>query len=229
MVEGYIYYSSATLFVLGITALVMAVLFRQRSKGLSSLPKDLSPSVFSRTFVVFDPYPAQKKVWHRFLSLLPFVCLIASLFAVMAVWSMLTNGLLLSVFVVIIGLNIIVIQEAPDVYTTAQIFIKAVQNKSNLAKGDLKVLNIIQELAPKIRNYYVGLTVFFIGTSIALPYAWETLPGFATWLSNALAQVSGVNGMLVVQALAILLLLSVAAFQFVAFRLKNKIFRYEIK
>jgi len=229
LVEGYIYYSSATLFVLGIVALVMAVLFRQRSKGLSSLPKDLSPTVFSRTFVVFDPYPAQKKVWHRFLSLLPFVCLIASLFAVMAVWSMLTNGLLLSVFVVVIGLNIIVIQEAPDVYTTAKIFIKAVQNKSNLAKGDLRVLNIIRKLAPKIRNYYVGLTVFFIGTSVALPYAWETLPGLATWLSNASAQVSGVNGMLVVQAIAVLLLLSIAAFQFVAFRLKNKIFRYETK
>jgi hypothetical protein len=229
LVEGYIYYSSATLFVLGIVALVMAVLFRQRSKGLSSLPKDLSPTVFSRTFVVFDPYPAQKKVWHRFLSLLPFVCLIASLFAVMAVWSMLTNGLLLSVFVVIIGLNIIVIQEAPDVYTTAKIFIKAVQNKSNLAKGDLRVLNIIQKLAPKIRNYYVALTVFFIGTSVALPYAWEALPGLATMLSNATAQVSGVNGMLVVQAIAVLLLLSIAAFQFVAFRLKHKIFRYETK
>jgi len=229
MVEGYIVYSSATLFVLGIVALVMAVLFRQRSKGLSSLPEDLSPTVFSRTFVVFDPYPAQKKVWHRFLSLLPFVCLIVSLFAVMAVWSMLTNGLLLSAFVVIIGLNIIVVREAPDVYTTAKIFIEAVQNKSNLAKGDLKVLKIIQKLAPKIRNYYVGLTVFFFGISIALPYAWEILPGFGTWLSNASAPVSGVNGMLVAQAIAILLLLSIAAFQFAAFRLKNKIFRYETK
>jgi hypothetical protein len=229
LVEGYIYYSSVTLFVLGITALVMAVLFRQRARGLSSLPKDLAPTVFSRTFVVFDPFPAQKKAWHRFLSLLPFVCLIVSLFAVMAVWSMLTNGLLLSAFVIVIGLNTIVIQEAPDVYTTSKVFIKAVQNKSNLAKGDLKVLKIIQKLTPKIRNYYVGLTVFFICTSVALPYAWEALPGFSTWLGNSLAQVSGINGMLVVQALAILLLLSIGALQFVAFRLKNKIFRYETK
>ena len=229
MVESYIYYSSVTLFVLGIAALFMAMLFRRRSKGLSTLPKDLSPTIFNRTFVVFDPYPTQKKVWHRFLSLLPFVCLIASLFALMAVWSMLTNGLLLSVFVMIIGLNIIVIREAPEVYTTAKIFIKAVKNRSNLAKGDLKVLSVIQKLAPKIRNYYIGLTIFFIGTSITLPYASEALPGFATWLGNASEQVSGVNGMLAAQSLTILLLLSIAAFQFVAFRLKNKIFRYEIK
>jgi hypothetical protein len=207
----------------------MAVLFRQRSKGLSSLPKDLSPTVFSKTFAVFDPYPAQKKVWHRFLSLLPFICLIASLFAVMAVWSMLTNGLLLSVFVIIIGLNIIVIQEAPDVYATSKIFIKAVQDKSNLAKGDLKVLNIIRRLAPKIRNYYVALTVFFIGTSVVLPYAWEALPGFAAGFGNSVAQVSGINGMVVVQALAILLLLSIGVLQFVAFRLKSKIFGHDIK
>ena len=229
MVEGYIYYSSVTLFVLGIIALVMAVLFRQRSKGLSSLPRDLSPTIFSRTFVVFDPYPAQKKVWHRFLSLLPFVCLIASLLAVMAVWSMLTNGLMLSVFVIIVGLNIIVIQEAPDVYATAKIFIKAVQDKSNLAKGDLKVLNIIQKLALKIRNYYVALTVFFIGTSVVLPYVWEALPDLAAGLGNSVNQVSGVDGMVFVQALMILLLVSIAALQFVAFRLKNKIFRHDLK
>ena len=207
----------------------MAVLFRQRSKGLSSLPRDISPTVFGSTFVVFDPYPAQKKVWHRFLSLLPFVCLIVSLFAVIAVWSMLTNGLLLSVFVMIIGLNIIVIEEAPEVYTTARVFINAVQNKSDLAKGDLRVLNIIQRLAPKIRNYYVGLTVFFIGTSIVLPYVWEAMPGFATLLGNSVAQASGVNGMLVVQVLTLFLLLNIAVLQFVAFRLKNRVFGYEIK
>ena len=229
MVEGYIYYSSVTLFVLGIVALVMAALFRQKSKGLSSLPKDLSPTIFNRTFVVFDPYPVQKKVWHRFLSLLPFVCLIASLFAVIAVWSMLTNGLLLSVFVIIIGINIIIIREAPEVYMTAKIFTKAVQNRSNLAKGDLKVLKLIQKLAPKIRNYYVGLTIFFIGTSIALPYAYEALPGFATVLGSASAQASGINGMLAVQSFAIVLLLGIATLQFIAFRLKSKIFKYDIK
>ncbi len=229
MVEDYLYYSSITLFILGIMALVMAVLFRRRSRGLSTIPADLSPTVYDRTFVVFDPYPAQKKVWHRFLSLLPFVCLTVSLFAVMAVWTMLTNGLLLNVFVIIIGLNIIVIREAPEIYTTAKIFTKAIQNRSNLAKGDLRVLDLIMKMAPKLRNYYTGLTIFFIGTSIALPYASEAMPGFAAWLGNATAQVSGINGMQAAQSLTILLLLSIAAFQFVAFRLKNKIFRYEIK
>lgn len=214
MVEDCIYYSSVALFVLGIISLIMAALFRQRSRGLNRLPKDLSPTVFSQTFVVFDPFPAQKKVWHRFLSLLPFVCFGISLAALMVLWTMLTKGLLLSVFAIAIGLNVIVIEEAPEVYTTARIFIKAVQTKSNLAKGDLKVLSIIQRMALKIRNYYIALTVFFVGSSLALAYAWEALPARA---------------MFVIQVVAVLLLLNIAVIQFFAFKLKNRIFRYAMK
>jgi len=227
LVEGYIYYSSISLSVLGIMALVMAVLFRQRSKGLESLPRDLEATVSSKTFVVFDPYPAPKKVWHRFLALLPFACLIIATLLVIAAWTLLTNGLLLSAFIVIIGVNVVVLEDAPEVYATAKIFIRAVQNNSNLAKGDLRVLRIIQRMVPKLRNYYIGLTIFFIGAAIVLPYAWETLPGFAAWLGNSTQQISGVNGTQLVQTAVILLLLGIAALQFVVFKVKNKVFKYE--
>lgn len=228
MTEAYVFYSSVTLFAMGITALIMSILFRQRSKTLNSLPKDLSATVFSQTFVIFDPYPAQKKVMHRFLGLLPFVGLVTSLAAIMAVWTMLTNGLLMILFIIIIGLNMIVIEEAPDVYATARTFTKAVQKKSDFAKGDLRVLKIIQRLTPKIRNYYLGLAVFFIATSIAFPYAWEALPSFATWFGNSVVQVGGLNGP-VIQVVAILFLLNIGVLQFVAFKLKSRIFRYDIR
>jgi hypothetical protein len=229
LTEAYIYYSSITLFAMGITALVISILFRRRSKTLNSLPRDLSVTVFSHTFVVFDPYPAQKKVIHRFLGLLPFVGMVTALAAVMAVWSMLTNGLLFTVFITIIGLNIIVIEEAPEVYTTARTFIKAVQKKSDFAKGDLKVLKVVQRLAPKMCNYYFGLAIFFITTSVALPYTWEALPNLATWFGDSVTRFSGLNGMLIIQVVAILFLLNIAVLQLMASKLKSRIFRYEIK
>jgi len=229
MVEGYIYYSAISLSVLGIMALIMAVLFRKRSKGLESLPRNLEATVTSKTFVVFDPYPAPKKVWHRFLALLPFACLIIATLLVIAAWTLLTNGLLLSTFIIIIGVNVVVLEDAPELYVTAKIFIRAIQNNSSLAKGDLRVLIIIQRMVPKLRNYYVGLTIFFIGAAIVLPSAWETLPSFAAWLGSSMEQVSGVNGTQLVQTAFILLLLGIAVLQFVVFKVKNKVFKYEIE
>ena len=228
MVEGYIYYSAISLSVLGIMALVMAVLFRKRSKGLDSLPKDLEATVTSKTFVVFDPYPAPRKVWHRFLALLPFACLVIATLLVIAAWTLLTNGLMLSTFIIIIGVNIVVLEDAPEFYAASKLFIRAIQNNSALAKGDLRVLKIIQRMVPKLRNYYVGLTIFFIGAAIILPSAWETLPGFAVWLGSSMEEVSGVNGAQLVQTAFVLLLLGIAVLQFVVFKVKNKVFKYEI-
>jgi hypothetical protein len=228
MVEGYIYYSAISLSVLGIVSLIMAVLFRKRSKGLDSLPKNLEATVTSKTFVVFDPYPAPKKVWHRFLALLPFACLIIATLLVIAAWTLLTNGLMLSTFIIIVGVNVVVLEDAPELYVTAKLFIRAIQNNSKLAKGDLRVLRIIQRMVPKLRNYYIGLASFFIGAALILPSAWETLPGFATWLGSSIEQVSGINGTQFVQTAFILLLLGIAVLQFVVFKVKNKVFKYEI-
>jgi hypothetical protein len=228
LTETYVFYASTTLFAMGIAALVMSLLFRQRCRTLNSLPKDLSATVFSQTFVIFDPHPAQKKVIHRFLGLLPFVGLVTSLAAIMAVWTMLTDGLLIILFIFIIGLNMIVIEEAPEVYRAAQAFIKAVQKNSDFAKGDLKVLRVVQRLAPKICNYYLGLAAFFVTASVALPYLWEAMPSFATWAGNSLTLIGGLNGQ-VFQLVTILFLLNIGILQFVAFKVKSRIFRYEIR
>lgn len=229
MTEAYVIYSSATLFAMGVVALFLSVLFRERSQKLNSLPNDLQTTIFSQTFVIFDPYPTQKKVINRFLSVLPFVGLATALAAIMAVWRILTTGFLLSLFTVIIGLNVITIEEAPEVYMNTRIFVKAVQNKSNFADGDLKVLRLLKKLTSKISKYYLGLSTVFILASITFPYAWEALPGFANWLADSVAQSSGVSGMFAFQMAAVLLIFSLGILQFFAFKLKNKIFRYETK
>ena len=185
-------------------ALCLSTLFRLRVKRLRSIPRDLGATVFNQTFAVFDPYPQQKKVMHRFLGAMPFIGIAVTFAGIAIVWKMVTAGFLLSTFIMIITLNIIVIEEAPEVYINSKLFIKAVQNKSNFAEGDVKALNLVRKLASKITNYYLGISAILIVTSVALPYVWESLPSLSNWLVASVANLSGLSGTLVFQVVAFL-------------------------
>ena len=210
-------------------ALCLSLLFRLRVKKMRSIPKDLNATVFNQTFAVLDPYSQQKKVMHRFLGALSFICIVVTFAGIAIVWKMVTADFMLSTFIIIIVLNIIVIEEAPEVYMNFKLFIKAVQNKSNFAEGDAKALNLVRKLAPKISNYYLGISAILIITSVALPYVWESLPSLTNWLVASVANLSGLSGILVFQVVAFLLAISFVITQLVAFKLKNRIFRYKIK
>lgn len=229
MTETYLFYSSLTMLAMAGVALCLSALFRLRVKKLRSIPRDLNATVFNQTFAVFDPYPQQKKVMHRFLGALPFIGIAVTFAGIAIVWKMVAAGFLLSTFIIIITLNIIVIEEAPEVYMNSRLFVKAVQNKRNLAEGDVKALNLVRKLAPKISNYYLGISAILIITSVALPYVWESLPSLTNWLVASAANLSGLSGILVFQVVAFLLAISFVIIQLVAFKLKNRIFRYEIK
>ena len=229
MTETYLFYSSLTMLAMAGVALCLSTLFRLRVKKLRSIPRDLDATVFNQTFAVFDPYPQQKKVMHRFLGAMPFIGIAVTFAGIAIVWKMVTAGFLLSTFIMIITLNIIVIEEAPEVYINSKLFIKAVQNKSNFAEGDVKALNLVRKLASKISNYYLGISAILIVTSVALPYVWESLPSLSNWLVASVANLSGLSGMLVFQVVAFLLALSFVIIQLVAFKLKNRIFRCETK
>ena len=229
MTETYLFYSSLTMLAMAGVALCLSTLFRLRVKRLRSIPRDLGATVFNQTFAVFDPYPQQKKVMHRFLGAMPFIGIAVTFAGIAIVWKMVTAGFLLSTFIMIITLNIIVIEEAPEVYINSKLFIKAVQNKSNFAEGDVKALNLVRKLASKISNYYLGISAILIVTSVALPYVWESLPSLSNWLVASVANLSGLSGTLVFQVVAFLLALSFVIIQLVAFKLKNRIFRCETK
>jgi len=96
----------------------------------------------------------RRKSYIRFLGALPFIGIAVTFAGIAIVWKVVTAGFLLSTFIMIITLNIIVIEEAPEVYINSKLFIKAVQNKSNFAEGDVKALNLVRKLASKISNYY---------------------------------------------------------------------------
>ena len=225
--ESYVFYSSITLFAFGCLALGLSILFRLKSRDLKSLPKNLSATVFNRTFTVFDPYPQHTKVIHSFLLALPFVALFVTIGLTLVMWEILASGLILSVLIIIIGLNLVVIEEAPEAYMNSATFIKAVRSDTNLATGDLKALRLIRDLAPKLSNYYFGLSMVFVMSSIALSYVWTSVPEFLMQLIRLIAQTAGLNEIAVFPATVVLLVLGVSILQLLVLKIKNRIFRFE--
>jgi hypothetical protein len=142
-------------------------------------------------------------------------------------WEILASGLILSVLIMIIGLNLIVIEEAPEVYMNSATFIKAVRSGADLATGDLKALRLVRDLAAKLSNYYFGLSTVFVMSSIVLPYVWTSVPGFFMQLVRLVAQTAGLSEIAVFPATVVLLVVGVSILQLLVLRIKNRIFRFE--
>jgi hypothetical protein len=222
------FYSSLTLMAMGCLALALSIIFRLKSRRLNGLPRDLNASVFNRTFNVYDPYPDRIKVVHRFLTILPIIAGLGSILLGLAVWSLAMSGFIVSIFVIIIGLNLIMIAEAPEIYTNSNLFVKAVERNTMFAGGDLKVLQLIKKLAPKLANYYLVLAILFTAFAVTLPYTWNALPSLSTHVVQVIQQSGGSNGIIIAEVIAVILVLNLGLLQFLAFKIKNRMFNYEL-
>lgn len=220
--EGSIFYSSLTLFAMCCLTLVISIFLRLKSHTINSLPKNLSANVFNKTFIVFNPYQEHRKV-HSYLSL--FLILVGFAFAGFAliVWKMLECGLLLSLFILIIGLNLIVLEDVLEIYRNSEIFIKAVQGGTNLGVGDLKVFQLIKTVMPKLSYYYIGLSIFFMASAVMLPYIWFSALWFFAQFIGLILQVSAPTGVISWQVAVFLFALILAAIQIFASAVKNKL------
>jgi len=127
----------------------------------------------------------------------------------------------------IVGLNLIVVAEAPEVYMNSRTFIKAIHSGTNLASGDLRVLQLIRKLAPKLSIYYLALAIFFIISSIAVPYVSTSMPSLFMQLVIPITQYSGLNQIVLLAVVYILFALAFSLLQLLAIKIKGKIFKYE--
>jgi hypothetical protein len=177
--------------------------------------------------VVFNPYPERTRIIHSFLLGLPFIGLFAALALTLLVWEIITTGAILGVLVSIIGLNLIATAEAPEVYKGSRTFVKAIRSGTNLASGDLKALQLIRNLAPKLSKYYLGLSVFFIVFSVSSQYIWTSASWFFTQLAYPLTQSNATNQTVILPLAIVLFTVGATLLQIVSLRVKNRIFKIE--
>jgi hypothetical protein len=221
--EEYLLYSSFALFTMGCLVLAISIIFRLKFREINSLPENLSANVSNKTFIVFNPFPEHRKIIHRFLLVLPMVVLFTSMCFVLIMIKILEYGVLLSFFALLIGLNLIVVEGAFDVYQNSKIFIKAVQDGTSLGVGDLKVLRIMEKLMPKLSNYYLGLSIIFMASSAMLPYIWSSSLLFFAWFIGLIFQASAPTGVISWEVAVFLFVLTLVVVQIFASAVKNKL------
>jgi hypothetical protein len=226
--DSYLVYASATLVVMGSTAAALAVFLRLRLNKLKSVSKNSEASVFNRSFVVFDPY-GQTTVFHRLLTLLPFVPMILGFGAAVLLLEIIDSGLLLTLLVLIMALGLIVVEELPEVYAESKILVKAIQGGSSLGVGDMKLLQVTKKLLPRLSYYYAGISVFLLALAVVLPIVWSSaLWGFAVFF-GLLIQASVTHGLVTWIAGLLLYAAIVTVFIFLVTMAKNRIFGHEME
>ena len=170
--DSYLLYASVALVVMGGVALVLALVFRLRFKRLVAVSGNSVVSVYNRTFVVFDPYGQTTTIFHRFLSLLPFVPLILGFGMAVLFLVIIDSGLLLTLLVVIMGLSLIVVEESVEAYADSKLLVEAIEGGSQLGVGDVRLLSLMKRLLPKLTRYYLGVAVLFFVGAVVLPFVW---------------------------------------------------------
>jgi len=223
LAETYLLYSSLTLFTISCLTLVLSIFFRLKYHRIDSLPKNLSANVFNKTFNVFNPYPKHRKVIHNFLSVFPLIAIFGGLISIVLVEKILEYGLLSSLLILIICLNLMLVDFASDIYQNAKNFIKAVHDKTGLGVGDLEVFQNLKRSMPKLSNYYLALSVLFLTLGLALNYIWSSLLWFFTDFIRLLFEVWAITGPWGPWIVVLLFALTVVIIQIFAWKIKNKV------
>jgi hypothetical protein len=172
-VDGYLVYASSALAAMGIVAMVLAFVFRFRHNRLEAIAAEGSvPTVFEKTFTVFDPYGEKRTIFHRLLALMAFVPLLGSFGLAILVFVMIGSGLFLALLVVMFGLGLMVVEESSEAYTESKALLRAIESREKLGVGDVKLFQVTRRMLSRLTFYYSGLAVVLIVLAATLPYVW---------------------------------------------------------
>jgi len=157
------------LFVMACGSLMMALVFYSKSRVLKKLSGKLSVNVFNKTFNVYDLYE-RRGTLNSLISLTPILVLFLSLSVAFVALNIVMSGLFFGLVVFLLCLSPMMIIEAHETFTTANLFIKSVKNRANFGKGDLEVLLLVNLATPRLSAYYVFLAGVFFAFAMGLPY-----------------------------------------------------------
>jgi hypothetical protein len=208
---------------MGGVALVLALVFRLWFRRLAVVSGNSVVSVYNRTFAVFDPYGQAATIFHRFLSLLPFVPLILGFGMAVLLLVIIDSGLMLTLLVVIVGLSLIVVEESVEAYTDSKLLVRAIEGGSQLGVGDVRLVVLMKRLLPRLTHYYLAVAmVFFVG-AVVLPFVWLQFLWYFAMLLGSLIQV-GSMGIVNLFLTVGLYVAAVTVFVFLITMVKNRLF-----
>lgn len=212
---------------MGCSTLVLSIIFHSKHRKMGHLPRNYSVNIFDKTFNIFNPYPEHRRTIHNFLSALPLIIVLASLVFIPFALKVFESGLLLSLVLLIICLNLMLIEVASETYQNAKIFIKAFNSKADLGAGDLKVFKTLERAMPKLSKYYLALSILFLTLAATLGYIWPSFLWFFAQLVRLLLEVSASTGSVIwFQVVVFLFALVVVVIQIFVWKIKSKFLSY---
>lgn len=188
--DAYLLYASVALAAMGVIASALAFVFRRRLRRLSAVSEGSEATVFHRTFMVFDPYEKKKTVFHRFLPLMMMMPMVGCMVLAVMLFFAMGSGLLLAFLVVIVGLSLMTVGESVETYSESKLLINAIESDSKLGVGDIRLLNFMKMLLPRLIYYYIALAVLMFVSATAFPIVWSNILLYFAMLLGLLIQVS---------------------------------------
>lgn len=166
--DAYLVYASTALVVMGVIAFALSSLFHYRLRRLARVSKGPVANIFNRTFVVFDPYE-ERTIFHRFLTLLPFLPPIMGFVAAVLLLVIIDAGLLLTLLVSVVGLSLIVVEESVEALEESKLLLSAIKSKSDFGVGDVRLLISTKQRLPRLTRYYLILSACLFALAWVLP------------------------------------------------------------
>ena len=156
------------LFAIGCFSLLLALFFYLKFRALQQVSANSSINVYNKTFNVISPYPGHRLSMHGAALLVPFALVFAILVATAAL-KIFEMGLAISVVAFLIWLSLLMVDSAIDMYKSANVFLKAFEDKVDLGKGDLVALFFLKKIMPRLSAYYLLIAVGFFIFSFVSP------------------------------------------------------------
>lgn len=223
--ETVFFFGSLTMFALGFLSVVFALFFRRRLRRVNRVVGDPAVSVFDHTFNIFDPYPESRRVIDSLIVAVPFIGAVGMGLAVFVFFEILANGLLLSVVLAVISLNLLFVEGASDAYHNATVFLNSQTKNMGFGQGDLRVLRMVKNALSWLSNYYLGLAAAFIIFGLVLFSLASLFLASFTWVTEGLFKAASVFGPLSPLATALLWSAAITAMAVLVRAMKNRFLR----
>jgi len=135
------------------------------------------------------------------------------------------RGFGLTIFAALAGLSLIIIDEAFERIQKFRCILKAIGNGSSLGVVDLKVFFVLKVYARRLSYYYLGVGIFLVFISLALPYILNRVMLAFAFLIAKIIQLSSVAGPANWQFAVFLFSIVILLFEILIMRIKSKIFK----
>jgi hypothetical protein len=226
--ENCILFSQITLIVFSFASFAFAFFFLSKLKSLKNVfSNSLPPSVFDRSFVVFNPYSERQRIIHGFLLFLPALVFFFSMFLAFSLLFVIEAGVILSFFVAIVGLNLIVVGDAFEVYESSKVFIENLgRGDVKLGVGDLEALRLVYVYLPKLVKYYLILAFASLTLSAFFPFLVSPLLWGFSGFVGLILQASVLGGPVCWVVAVFLFAVPTVLVQLLSSKVKGFIFRY---